>query len=133
VLAVALACGCGDDGEKGGTTVGSASLDDGSSSSTAAETTSTTGTADTTGTTTGTTDTGAPDTGTTAGDSTGTDGSGTTGDPLGDCCIVHGTPGCSVPGIQECVCTIDAPCCVGAWDMTCVGEVEKLRCADCTP
>jgi hypothetical protein len=140
-LVAVLACGDdeGDRGDDGSTTATGATM----TATTAPETstdpsatagTSSTGAATSEGTTAGTTVD--PDTGTTAGTGTGpetgTDTGGTTGDPLGDCCTPHGTPGCSVPEIQDCVCMIDAPCCVGAWDNVCVGDVEKLRCADCT-
>jgi len=132
--------GCGDDGDSGddGSTTAtgattSATVAPESSTDASAGTSSSTGLATSEGTTTAG-DTIDPDTGTGTGtDDSGSDTAGTTGDPLGDCCMPHGTPGCSVLEIQECVCMIDAPCCVGAWDGVCVGEVEKQGCADCTP
>jgi hypothetical protein len=136
----ALACGDddGDRGDDGSTTATGATVatvapetSTGASVGTdaSAGTTGSTGTTTSDGTTTTTGTTLDPD----SGSDTGSDTAGTTGDPLGDCCMPHGTPGCSVPEIQECVCLVDAPCCVGAWDNVCVGEVEKQRCADCTP
>ena len=132
--------GCGDDGDSGddgsttatgATTSATVTTESSTDASASAGTSSSTGLATSEGTTTAG-DTVDPDTGTGTDDS-GSDTAGTTGDPLGDCCMPHGTPGCSVPEIQECVCMIDAPCCVGAWDGVCVGEVEKQGCADCTP
>ena len=139
LVLVTAACG-GDDGGSGDETSstgasmsatlgpetsGSPTTQGGSSSGTSADTTTESGSStggSTVGDTSGT-DTGATDSGS----------DGTTGDGLGDCCTAHMGPGCTIPEISECVCMVDAPCCVGNWDAVCVGDVEKLRCADCTP
>jgi hypothetical protein len=57
--------------------------------------------------------------------------------PPADCCVVHPQPGCDeidgvpAPGVEECVCAVDAFCCDTTWDEACVSEVEGLGCADC--
>lgn len=134
LLVSAFACG-GDDGD----------ASDASSTGTDTSTSVTVGPETSGGTDTSSSSSGAADTTTESGGSTGTDTSatdsgstdassdGTTGDVLGDCCTAHMGPGCTIPEIQECVCMVDAPCCVGNWDGVCVGDVEKLGCADCTP
>ncbi|MEX1368806.1 MAG: hypothetical protein AB1Z98_37105 [Nannocystaceae bacterium] len=57
------------------------------------------------------------------------DGAGETGDftltveettDSGDCCVPQMDPGCELPAIQVCVCTLDAFCCSTSWDATCV-------------
>jgi hypothetical protein len=68
------------------------------------------------------TDTGAMDTGDT----------GDTGIPGGNCCEVQLTPGCEVPEIEACVCTLDSFCCDTQWDGLCVSEAENPCGADCS-
>ena len=52
-------------------------------------------------------------------------------DGQGDCCAPHETPGCNDPGIQKCVCDLDAFCCAEMWDEICVEEVEAENCGQC--
>jgi transglutaminase-like putative cysteine protease len=54
------------------------------------------------------------------------------GDPSNDCCFGNGTPGCSEPSIEACVCALDSFCCTTQWDATCAGEVESFGCGSCT-
>lgn len=42
-----------------------------------------------------------------------------------DCCTVHGSPGCSDPGISACVCGIDITCCTAIWTQTCVDHATS--------
>ncbi|MEZ4265452.1 MAG: lamin tail domain-containing protein, partial [Myxococcota bacterium] len=54
-----------------------------------------------------------------------------------DCCEDNGTPGCSAPLIEACVCGIDSFCCDTSWDGVCAGIasddcVDSCNCAaDC--
>lgn len=57
---------------------------------------------------------------------------GPTPTPGGNCCSVHGGPGCDVAACQACVCGIDAPCCQSGWDATCVSEA-RAECAESCP
>lgn len=51
---------------------------------------------------------------------------------LNDCCTSGGSPGCSAPDVQRCVCAIDPFCCVGGFDENCV-NLANVRCgASCT-
>jgi hypothetical protein len=59
---------------------------------------------------------------------------GDTGEPppeAGECCTDNGTPGCTDPAVQDCVCMQDAYCCDTAWDQVCVDEVASFMCGDC--
>lgn len=49
------------------------------------------------------------------------------------CCGAHEGPGCDAPAVERCVCEVAPACCSGAWDETCVGLVELLRCGACDP
>ncbi|NJK33342.1 MAG: hypothetical protein HC927_13600 [Deltaproteobacteria bacterium] len=50
--------------------------------------------------------------------------------PGGTCCVAHGTPGCSVPSIQQCVCALDPFCCNSQWDSLCVqGAINSCSAA----
>ena len=48
-----------------------------------------------------------------------------------DCCVATAQPGCRDPDIESCVCDEDFYCCNGAWDGTCVLEVDQLGCGWC--
>jgi len=50
-----------------------------------------------------------------------------------NCCVADGTPGCTEPDIQQCVCAEQPSCCAEAWDFQCVQAVETLGCGVCTP
>jgi|GEM_PF-2035655 len=65
------------------------------------------------------------------GGGTGGSSGGSGGAPMGECCSITDEPGCSDPGIEECVCDIDRFCCLSAWDAQCVGEVD-LCSASCS-
>ncbi|MCH9682807.1 MAG: hypothetical protein K0V04_15330 [Deltaproteobacteria bacterium] len=43
------------------------------------------------------------------------------------CCAPNGSPGCSDPGVEACVCAMDPFCCSVEWDGLCVGQAT----ADC--
>ena len=61
-------------------------------------------------------------------------GGGSTGEMNEDCCTVQGTPGCTDPAIEACVCANDAYCCSTQWDSTCVGRVGSDLCGEsCMP
>ncbi|MCH9680133.1 MAG: hypothetical protein K0V04_01765 [Deltaproteobacteria bacterium] len=46
---------------------------------------------------------------------------GSTGDPPpSDCCAVAGSPGCSEPAVEACVCALEADCCTDHWGALCV-------------
>ena len=50
----------------------------------------------------------------------------------GPCCEPHPTPGCSdLPGVQECVCEVDAYCCEVAWDLVCIDLMKDAGCGEC--
>lgn len=50
----------------------------------------------------------------------------------GSCCQPSAGRGCPAdPSIASCVCANDSFCCTGAWDDTCVREVEEFGCAIC--
>jgi hypothetical protein len=53
--------------------------------------------------------------------------------PASDCCVASGTPGCSTPDIQACVCDIDGTCCAGRFDQNCVNLARSACGASCTP
>ena len=57
---------------------------------------------------------------------------GSCGPAVGNCCEGNGTPGCSVPEIDACVCALDSYCCTSSWDATCASEVELFECASCS-
>ena len=50
----------------------------------------------------------------------------------GNCCEPHGTPGCSNPSIQNCICAFDSYCCEVEWDGICADEVEGDGCGSCS-
>jgi len=50
-------------------------------------------------------------------------------DPLGDCCMPNGTPGCDDMTCQDTVCAFDPFCCDTEWDGQCAGEAAME--ADC--
>ncbi|MBN2194187.1 MAG: hypothetical protein JW751_15325 [Polyangiaceae bacterium] len=75
-------------------------------------------------------------TGGTGGRPTGGDGGTPTGGTggiggTGDCCLVHGDPGCAEDRIAECVCDNDPFCCEETWDDACVVGVESYGCGSC--
>jgi hypothetical protein len=39
--------------------------------------------------------------------------------PASDCCSASSAPGCTVPSVQECVCSVDPYCCAGSFDENC--------------
>ncbi len=49
-----------------------------------------------------------------------------------DCCIAHGSPACSDSVTQNCVCAVDALCCVLDWNATCVDRVDSAGCGSCS-
>jgi YD repeat-containing protein len=52
--------------------------------------------------------------------------------PIEDnCCVCHEWAGCTVPGIEECVCDEDPYCCDICWDALCVIEVNTENCGFC--
>jgi hypothetical protein len=51
--------------------------------------------------------------------------------PVCDCCIAHGSPGCSDPFTESCVCDSDASCCTTAWDGACVSRADS-DCGTCS-
>lgn len=69
-------------------------------------------------------------TGTTTGDTT---TAGDTGPAPGTCCTPLGQPGCPEdPGLEACVCAVDAFCCEQEWDGTCIQTAQGdcgLECA----
>ena len=52
---------------------------------------------------------------------------------VGNCCDIHGKPGCTIPEIEECVCNADPLCCdtEGGWDEVCVDVVDAEGCGMC--
>jgi hypothetical protein len=46
------------------------------------------------------------------------------------CCQAHDSVGCEDPGVQLCVCTLDASCCQNAWDQACVNQA-LAECGGC--
>jgi hypothetical protein len=53
------------------------------------------------------------------------------GGNVGNCCMVHATPGCTNAMIQMCVCAADIFCCNNNWDSACVNGVEGKGCGMC--
>ena len=51
--------------------------------------------------------------------------------PVCDCCIADGSPGCSDPVTEICVCDLDASCCDTAWGDTCVSKADS-ECGTCS-
>jgi len=51
----------------------------------------------------------------------------------GDCLTVRTLPGCSVQEVSDCVCTVDAFCCISAWSSFCIGEVFTFNCDQFCP
>lgn len=49
----------------------------------------------------------------------------------GDCCRANGTPGCTDPRVQACVCADNAACCDAGWDGTCVEIAAGMCDAGC--
>lgn len=45
--------------------------------------------------------------------------------PGGDCCEIHAGASCDSTACTECVCDIDAPCCLVEWDDLCVEEAKE--------
>lgn len=50
----------------------------------------------------------------------------------GDCCVVHGTPGCDDEECCAIVCAMDSFCCKGKWDELCA-DAAQANCAICGP
>lgn len=50
----------------------------------------------------------------------------------GDCCFANGSPGCSDPAVEGCVCSYDSYCCSTSWDSLCADEVEDYGCGSCS-
>jgi len=82
--------------------------------------------------------TGAEGTGAMTDEGTGSDGAdegtGSGGEiDVGNCCDIHGDPGCTIPTIEECVCNADPLCCdtEGGWDEVCVNIVDAEGCGMC--
>lgn len=49
------------------------------------------------------------------------------------CCQVSAGRGCDLdPDVASCVCASDPFCCSGAWDATCVEEIEEFGCGVCS-
>jgi hypothetical protein len=96
-------------------------------------------TADATGGTGGGSDTtagggsGGETTGASGDDSAGDSGAGDTGtnDGNANCCLDHSEAGCNEPLVQECVCQIDASCCVFDWDLNCAQMAEQQCQSTC--
>ena len=51
----------------------------------------------------------------------------TGGGDVGNCCEEHGGTGCTVAGIETCVCAADAFCCDVEWDGLCVLGVDDCE------
>jgi hypothetical protein len=49
----------------------------------------------------------------------------------GTCCVAHAEVGCSVQGIEDCVCAQDAYCCNTQWDGMCVTQAINDCGASC--
>ena len=58
------------------------------------------------------------------------------GGPPSDCCVDNGTPGCTHPECEACICAFDSFCCNTSWDSICADEaitdcsVPCLYCCD---
>jgi hypothetical protein len=65
-------------------------------------------------------------------DDGGADGGGADGGPgirdVGSCCAEQGTPGCSNPDLEVCVCEKIQSCCTTAWTLDCVLVVQQKYC-----
>jgi hypothetical protein len=49
-----------------------------------------------------------------------------------DCCISRGDAGCDTIACEDCVCTLDAVCCLFEWDEVCVEEASIDCVASCS-
>jgi hypothetical protein len=49
------------------------------------------------------------------------------------CCTVHESTGCEYPSIADCVCAVNAECCVSSWQEACIAAVGELGCGVCPP
>jgi hypothetical protein len=49
----------------------------------------------------------------------------------GDCCAVHEGVGCNDAPCEDCVCDLDALCCIESWDQQCVDEANAECAASC--
>jgi hypothetical protein len=47
---------------------------------------------------------------------------------IGSCCTAQGTPGCSNPDLEVCVCQKDPSCCTAVWDAPCALIVQQKYC-----
>ncbi len=55
------------------------------------------------------------------------------GSEISECCEQQPGAGCAGdPGVETCVCAMDAYCCNTFWDLTCAGEVELFGCGSCS-
>lgn len=51
--------------------------------------------------------------------------------PESDCCSASSTPGCTLPGVQACVCEIDPVCCSSGFDESCAALADAQCGAEC--
>jgi hypothetical protein len=50
-----------------------------------------------------------------------------------NCCVPHPGPGCTVPEVEACVCTLLPACCTGDWSTNCAEAVWDEGCGQCPP
>ena len=76
-------------------------------------------------------DPGGSTTGDAGGSTTGAVSTGTTGE-LGDCCMLHPSPGCENEVCEAAVCGKSSYCCSIAWDIICASQAAELPECACT-
>ena len=54
------------------------------------------------------------------------------GEPVTDCCVVHGSPSCADEGCAALVCELDLYCCEETWDASCTDLAYDLCVEVCT-